>query len=256
MTSERWTVTLSGMSESWRPDRGAWKRSIVLGMGAILVACGGPPPTPSAVESEPAITPTPGQSGLVASASPVSSQDGQASAPPPPSARPTPHGALILSEVLYDPLPGASAFIELANPTELDADLTGMRIRAGATDLAVPDADVALAAGGRLSIGLDGTGAVLDRRGGSAVLLDAAGETLDVVAWGASPGAVETGPGGLVPDSVPKGSVDRAGSRRGSSGRAPRLGGLPARRNDAGCGQSPAPGRGPAPDGRGHPRCR
>lgn len=201
-----------GMTTMRRIDR-RWLRGVaVLAIATVITGCGEPPPTQSGLPADSASS-TPSPSGMAVS-TPAASGDGLPTAASTPDASHSPSSAvtLIISEVLVDPLPGGSAFVEIANATTVAADLSGITLRVGGRDLALADPGSSLVAGGRLLVQTDGAGIALDRRSGSAEVLDPAGALIDRVAWGSSPDAVEMGPGGLVPDAVPRGS---------SIGRAP-----------------------------------
>ncbi len=192
-------------------DRTRLCAGAVLLIATVIAGCGGPPPTQSASPAS-TVPGTPSPSGP-AVATPAASP-GTATVPPAPqgSPLPSPAATIVVAEVLYDPLPSASAFVEIANPSNVRVDLTGISVRVSGRDIALADPGGSLAAGERLLLDLDDAGANVGRKDGFVELADRAGKRIDRVAWGSSPDAVEKGPGGLVPDSVPRGS---------SIGRAP-----------------------------------
>ncbi len=125
---------------------------------------------------------------------------------------------MLLSEVFFAPDGGDSAFVEIANLSGGSTDLAGSRLRFADGELPLANAP-SLPAGGRLLVLFDGQNAVegstvhapggidLPADQGSVELVDGDGTVLDRVAWGAEdPGAVATGPGGIVPAGYPAGS--------------------------------------------------
>lgn len=125
----------------------------------------------------------------------------------------------MLNEVRFAPAAGETGFVEVSNISSSPIDLAGVTLRTGGSDLVLGDA-LALPAGAQLVVlfdGLDsvegtvvhaGSGFSLRPDHGAVELLGRAEVRLDRVAWGnAEAWPVATGPGGIVPDSYPAGSV-------------------------------------------------
>ncbi|HSO30630.1 MAG TPA: lamin tail domain-containing protein [Candidatus Sulfomarinibacteraceae bacterium] len=225
------SLTLAGSNPAMKFARGAsvLRRWVMIGgMVALIAGCAKPAPTPEIVSTPPVATPAALSPSPAASPAPSATGAALASAEPTSTQEPGPipgsgPGSIVLSEVLYDPAPGRAAFVEILNVSPHTVDLSKMTIRAGTGDVVLtgagqlrPDASVVVLLDG--SGRVDGStvhapaGVALRPHGGTIDLLDGAGSLLDRVAWGAAADAVSTGPGGIVPDRVPRGS---------SIGRAP-----------------------------------
>jgi len=116
---------------------------------------------------------------------------------------------VIIAEVLYDPRPGDTAFVELLNVGAKPVDLTLMVLRIDTLDLPLPRLAAPLAPGNRAVVRFDGRGGIdastihaspgysLMREAGTLALLGNDDSPLDRVAWGTAPGAILPFEGGI-----------------------------------------------------------
>jgi hypothetical protein len=107
-----------------------------------------------------------------------------------------------LAEVLFDPAPGDSPFVELLNAGQTPSDLAGVALGVGDLQLPLARVTAPIAPGTRLLIRFDGQARVepgvlhlapsvtLNAESGSVELIDERGERVDRVAWGGERGAV------------------------------------------------------------------
>ena len=126
--------------------------------------------------------------------------------------------SVVIAEVLYDPRPGDTAFVELLNVGAKPVDLTAMVLRVDTLDLPLPRLDAPLGPGDRAVVRFDGRGGVeastihaspgysLKREAGALALLGNDDSPLDRVAWGAAAGAILPFEGGIAQPRFEAGS--------------------------------------------------
>lgn len=189
-----------------RPVHRVARPIALLAVALVVVACS-PTPTPSpAPPSSAAIDGTSAPTASVI-ATPASSES--------PSAQP----GLLLTEVLFAPVPGDPPFVEISNAGPAAVDVAGTKLRLGAKELGLGSSAQPLAPGAQLLVLFDGLGTTepanvhapaaftLPSDTGSVTLLDQLGKPLDRVAWGAGqPDGVRLTPGALTPSALPSGT--------------------------------------------------
>jgi hypothetical protein len=126
---------------------------------------------------------------------------------------------VLLNEILFQPAPGESAFVELANMGAEPATLDGFALANQAGERFTLPAGVTLPAGGLQLVRFDGPQAgFLQRETGSLSLLSG-GNATDETLWSTAAGpSFNLGRGGHIPTFVPGTTLGRP---RGSTGRGP-----------------------------------
>jgi len=126
---------------------------------------------------------------------------------------------VLLTEVLFDPRPRDTAFVELLNAGSTPVNLSAMVLRVDTLDLPLPRLQEPLAPGSRAVIRFDGRGGIegnvihtspgyaLNREGGAITLLRNDDSRLDRVAWGTAPGGVAPFGGGITSGRSEPGSA-------------------------------------------------
>ncbi|MFN0179050.1 MAG: hypothetical protein ACKVZ0_09635 [Gemmatimonadales bacterium] len=126
--------------------------------------------------------------------------------------------AVLIAEVLYDPRPGDTAFVELLNLGAKPVDLTAMVLRVDTLDLLLPRLAAPLGPGGRAVVRFDGRGGIegstihaspgysLKSEAGTLALLRNDDSPLDRVAWGTATGAILPFEGGTAQPRFEAGS--------------------------------------------------
>lgn len=126
---------------------------------------------------------------------------------------------VVLSEVLYAPRPGDTAFVELLNVGTSPVDLLQLVLMVGDSALPLPPLDAPLAVGTRAIVKFDGSGGTaggvvhasgdftLDPDSGSLEIRRDDDVPLDRIAWGAAPGAAALGEGALLRAPLTAGSA-------------------------------------------------
>jgi hypothetical protein len=147
--------------------------------------------------------------------SPSTGIDGPVLAP----AQVTDQPAVLITEVLFAPASGDTAFVELANVSNQPVDLTSMVLRIDTLVLPLPRLASPFGPGSRVLIRFDGRGTVednvvhaspgftLNADGGVVSLLRNDDFVLDRVAWGTAPGAIKPSIGGRRHSTIEPGST-------------------------------------------------
>ena len=190
-----------------------WRRLAALALVAVVAgACG---------DKSPSSAPPPPSADASALASDTSStaSPSETVAAQPTTGPPSAQTGLLLSEVRFAPIAGDAAFVEISNGTSAPIDAAGAKLRVDATDVPLGDAPLSIVAGSPVVVSFDTPGSSdhpgihapsglsLDAAGGTIALLDAGGQVLDRVAWGASPGAVRSSVGAMLPAAIEPGST-------------------------------------------------
>lgn len=182
----------------------------------LVVGCGSSPPVTPATGASPGASPSSSQGQPSVSPLATGPATGVPSASPPaPSATPgsTPGGTsepagLVLAEVLFNPTPGSSPFVEILNTGAVALPLAGVSLRFDGGTVAIDSQQSSLGPGERMLIMFDPSKPAPGRAAGVADLVDSAGYLLDRVAWGdGQPNAVSLTVGDFEPDAIEPGST-------------------------------------------------
>ena len=126
---------------------------------------------------------------------------------------------VLITEVLFAPVSGDTAFVELANVGAAAVDLDAFFLRVDTLEIPLPALTAPLARGARVLVRFDGRGTVEDNvvhigkntglraEGGSVAVFTEDERLLDRVAWGTAAGAIMPPRGGMAPSRVEPGST-------------------------------------------------
>ena len=114
----------------------------------------------------------------------------------------------MLAEVLFDPTPGSSPFVEILNTAAVALPLAGVSVRLEAGTIAIDLQQPSLGPGERLLVAFDTSMPGPGRAADVAQLVDSTGYLLDRVAWGdGQANAVSLTVGDFEPDAIEPGST-------------------------------------------------